>query len=150
MSLRRMRTNLSALGSADDIEQQFYEALREGDVDKLMNLWADDDDIVCVHPEGARIVGPTAIRAAFEAMLSNGAIDVRAENVRRVQTHASAMHSVVEHLRLMTPDGVRSGFVVATNVYMKLVEGWRLVAHHASPGATGERRELPETPQVLH
>lgn len=148
--MSRTRSNPSALGSADDIEQQFYEALREGDVEKVMALWSDDDDIVCVHPEGARIVGPAAIRAAFEAMLANGAINVRAENVRRVQTHASAMHSVVEHLQVMTPEGMRTGFVVATNVYMKSMEGWRLVAHHASPGATGERRELPETPQVLH
>ena len=148
--MSRTRANLSAIGSADDIEQQFYEALREGNVEKLMSLWSDDDDIVCVYPEGARVVGPTAIRSAFEIMLANGAVNVRAENVRRVQTHASAMHSVVEHLQVMTPDGPRTGFVIATNVYMKSMEGWRLVARHASPGATGERRELPETPQVLH
>jgi uncharacterized protein (TIGR02246 family) len=149
-SLRRTRTPSSALGSADDIEQQFYEALREGDVEKLMALWSDDEEIVCVQPEGARVVGATAIRASFEAMFARGAINVRAENVRRVHTNASAMHNVVEHVQLMTPEGPRSGFLVATNVYMKSIEGWRLVAHHASPGANGERREVVEARPVLH
>ena len=41
------------LASADDIEQQFYEALQRGDIDKLMAVWSDDDDIACVHPGGA-------------------------------------------------------------------------------------------------
>ena len=141
----------AAIGSADDIEQLFYEALREGDIEKLMALWADDDDIVCVHPDGARVIGPRAIRASFEAIFAQGTVNVQAENVRRVQTHASAMHNLVEHMQLMTPQGLRRGFLIATNVYVKSVEGWRLVAHHASPGANGERREQAEAPPpMLH
>ena len=63
------------LSSADDTEQQFYEALQRGDIEKLMAVWSDDDDITCVHPGGPRVVGPAAIRAAFESMFSNGTID---------------------------------------------------------------------------
>ena len=47
-------------GSADEIEAAFYEALRLGDIDKLMACWADEDDIVCVHPGGPRIIGANA------------------------------------------------------------------------------------------
>ena len=142
----------SSLDSADDIEQQFYDALRQGDLDALMALWADDDEIICVHPGGARLVGPAAIRAGFEAMFVHGGLDVQPGNVRRVHAHASAVHSVVEHVRLLMPDGPRSGFVVATNVYLKTLAGWRMVAHHASPGADGEPRELAAEPSavVLH
>jgi hypothetical protein len=34
-------------GNADECEAQFYDALREGDIDKLMRCWADEDEIVC-------------------------------------------------------------------------------------------------------
>ena len=50
-------------GTADDVEAAFYEALQSGDIDKLMACWADVDDIVCVHPDGPRVVGGVAIRA---------------------------------------------------------------------------------------
>ncbi|MDO9197770.1 nuclear transport factor 2 family protein, partial [Rhodoferax sp.] len=42
-------------GSADDIEAAFYEALQSADIDKLMVCWADEDEIVCVHPGGPRL-----------------------------------------------------------------------------------------------
>jgi ketosteroid isomerase-like protein len=44
-------------GSPDDIEAQFYDALRRGDIKALMGVWADDDEIVCVPPAGARLIG---------------------------------------------------------------------------------------------
>ena len=55
-------------GSPDDVEAAFYEGLQKGDIEQLMACWADEDDIVCIHPGGPRIVGAGAIRAAFDAM----------------------------------------------------------------------------------
>jgi uncharacterized protein (TIGR02246 family) len=138
------------LASPDEIEQEFYEALQSGDVERLMAVWSDDDDIVCVHPGGPRVVGPGAIRAAFDSIFSNGVVDARPEKVRRLNTHASAVHSVLEHVRMMTEEGPREGWVVATNVYLKTAQGWRMVAHHASPGAPGEVQEMIESASVLH
>jgi uncharacterized protein (TIGR02246 family) len=138
------------LASPDEIEQQFYEALQRGDIERLMAVWADDEDISCVHPGGPRVVGAGAIRAAFESMFANGAIDARPEKVRRLQTHACAVHSVLEHIHVMTTDGPQTGWVVATNVYVKAAQGWRLVAHHASPGSPREVQELVEAASVLH
>ena len=50
--------------SPDEAEARFYEALQAGDLDKLMAVWADDDEVVCVHPGGERVIGPAAIRAS--------------------------------------------------------------------------------------
>lgn len=55
-------------GTAADIEAAFYEALQTGDIDKLMACWADEDEIVCIHPGGPRVIGAGAIRASFEAI----------------------------------------------------------------------------------
>ncbi len=136
--------------SPDEAEQQFYEALQRGDIERLMALWSDDENISCVHPGGPRVVGASAIRAAFDAMFANGSINARPENVRRVQTHSCAVHSVLEQVRVMTAAGPQFARVIATNVYVKGAHGWQLVAHHASPGSLREVPEMTETAAVLH
>ncbi len=136
--------------SPDDTEQQFYEALQQGHIDQLMAVWSDDEDICCVHPGGPRLVGSSAIRSAFDAMFANGAVNVRPERVRRLHTHTCAVHSVLEQVQVMTPEGPQSAWVIATNVYVKSAQGWRLVAHHASPGTPREVQELVEVASVLH
>ena len=138
------------LASPDDLEQQLYEALQAGDIERLMAVWSDDEDITCVHPGGPRVVGAAAIRAAFESIFSNGAVNAHPEKVRRLQTHACAVHSVLEHIRVMTAEGPQSGWVIATNVYVKGTQGWRLVAHHASPGSPREVQDMGEAAAVLH
>ena len=139
------------MASPDDVEAQFYEALREADLDKLMALWADDDEVFCVHPGGPRVVGQQAIRAAFDAVFAgSGRIHVQPERVRRLRALDSAVNNVVERVQLQSDAGVQTGFVVATNVYLKTTQGWRMVAHHASPGTAHETPEIVETPSVLH
>ena len=136
-------------GSADDVEAAFYEALQRGDIDALMACWADEDDIVCVHPGGPRLVGAAAIRGAFEAMFGRGAIRATPERVRRIDALGAAVHNVLERVDLLTPEGPQHAWVVATNVYLKTTQGWRLAAHHASPGRS-EVAEATIPGQLLH
>jgi ketosteroid isomerase-like protein len=138
----------ASTGNADDIEAAFYESLQNGDIEKLMACWGDEDDIVCVHPGGARLVGPAAIRATFDAMFSNGTIRAQAIKVRKVETMSASVHSV--RIEVLTEEGPRHAYVIATNVYHKTAQGWRMMAHHASPGTPREMQEVSETPTVLH
>jgi len=134
----------------DEIEQQFYEALQRADIESLMAVWSDDDDIVCVHPGGPRVVGAAAIRASFDAIFANGAIDARPEKVRRLQTMNCAVHSVLERVTVPTDAGPKAAWVVATNVYLKSGGGWAMVAHHASPGSPREAQDIVEAASTLH
>ena len=136
-------------GSADEIESRFYEALQQGDLAALMALWADDEEIVCVHPGGERVIGMAAIRASFEAIFANGPIPVQPEQVHRIDALSTAVRHLVERVEVQTQDGARSAWVVATNVYVKTSFGWRLVAHHASPGGL-EPPADGEPPSTLH
>ena len=137
-------------GSADDIEAAFYEALQKGDIEKLMSCWADEDEVVCVHPGGPRVVGTHAIRAAFDAMFANGSIRARPQQVRKVESLTSVVHNVLERIEVLTEGGPAHAYVLATNVYHRTAQGWRMVAHHASPGTQNEAQEHSEPPQVLH
>lgn len=141
---------LAPFASSDDTEQQFYEALQRGDLERLMAVWSDDDDICCVPPGGARLLGAAAIRESFKAMFAVGPVPALPERVRRVVGLTSAVHSVLERIHVKTADGVRTAWVVSTNVYVRAAQGWRMVAHHSSPAAPGEVQELVEASATLH
>jgi len=136
------------LASPDDTEAQFYEALQHADLDHLMALWADDEEVACVHPGGPRIVGLVAIRAAFEAVFQRGAVQTHPERVRRLHSGDCAIHHVLERVQLHGE--ARQSWVIATNVYLKTALGWRLVLHHASPGSAGDVQELVTDAGTLH
>lgn len=149
MSKARQQAALG--GTPDDIEATFYEALQTADIEKLMACWADEDDIVCIHPGGPRVVGVAAVRAAFDALFAlGGSIQARPENIRRVDSLASAVHHVLEKVEVLTPDGPAKAYVLATNVYHRTPQGWRLVVHHASAGSDADAQEIQQTAQVLH
>lgn len=135
-------------GTPDDTEAAFYDALQHADIERLMACWADEDDVVCVHPGGPRLLGHAAIRASFEAMFANGAVLARPEKLQRHEDGHCSVHSVIERVAVLSDDGPRHAFVVATNVYVKTPQGWRLVAHHASPGTRAEPPD-PATPKPL-
>jgi uncharacterized protein (TIGR02246 family) len=148
--MRKPKISPAVSGSADDTEAAFYDALQSGDIEKLMACWSDEDDIICVHPGGARLLGAGTIRAAFDAMFANGSIQVRPEKVRTIDSMGASVHSVLERVEVLTEEGPRHAYVIATNVYQKTAQGWRMIAHHASPGTPREMQEIADTPQVLH
>lgn len=136
--------------SADELESAFYSALVKADIEAIMACWANDPYILCIHPGGTRLVGSNAIRLGFESIFSDGGIRVQVEKVRRMQTADVHIHSVVERVELMTPEGLGYAYVIATNVYQLGDSGWRMLAHHASPGTPQELLELADGPMVLH
>ena len=137
-------------GTPDDTEAAFYEALQQGDMDRLMACWNDEDDIVCVHPGGPRLVGHAEVRAGFEALFANGRVIAHPEIVRRAEAGVCSVHSVIERVDILTDDGVQHAWVVATNVYVKTAQGWRMVVHHASPGLRMEPPDVADVATVLH
>lgn len=149
-----MRKKPTTYNTVDDVEHAFYEAMQRGDTEALMACWADEDEMACVHPGGARLVGPRAIREAFEALFAGGhGVPVRVAQARQLLVGGRCIHHVVERIAILTDDGVQAAHVLATNVYTQTAQGWRMVAHHASPGQPAD--EMPvagggSAPTVLH
>ncbi len=150
MATHRKAQEAALAASCDDVEAQFYEALQHGDIERLMAVWADDDDIVCVHPGGPRVVGPAAIRAAFESIFSHAAIPVTPTAKRRIESAGCVVHNVLERVDVKAAEGTQTAWVIATNVFVQTIHGWRLVAHHASPGLSREPVDVSDSPSVLH
>jgi uncharacterized protein (TIGR02246 family) len=137
-------------GSPDEVEARFYEALQNGDLEALMAVWAEDEEIVCVHPGGGRVVGVAAIRASFAALFARGGVPVQPTQVRRLAWVGGALHHLAERIDIRHAEGVQTAWVLATNVYVKSAQGWRMVAHHASPGEPGAPPAGDDAPSTLH
>ena len=138
------------LASAQDVENAFYEALERADLELMMSIWADDEEIVCVHPDGPRLIGYAAIRDAWRRIFENGNLfDIRISQLSKVTTPFAVMHSVLEEIRLRSKADVMAP-VTATNLYVRGAMGWRMVSHHASPVPPVASDTKNEAPKVLH
>jgi ketosteroid isomerase-like protein len=141
-----MKTARQLNGSAAEVETAFYDALNRADVEALMLLWADDDEILCIHPGGPRLHGHAAIQASFEAILARGGLQIRPSQLHVAHTLMSALHSVVEGV---TSSAGEPAHLVATNGYLKTPQGWRMVLHHVSV-APGPAPQAAGRPSSLH
>ncbi|MBI4984064.1 MAG: nuclear transport factor 2 family protein [Rhodocyclales bacterium] len=119
--------------SPQDVENAFYEALERADLEAMMAVWAEDEEIVCIHPGGPRFTGYAEIREAWRRVFAAGTrLHVSLSPPSVVMTPFTAVHSLVEQIGLAGDDSERAP-VVATNVYVRGPLGWRMVVHHASP-----------------
>ncbi|MFO1304549.1 MAG: nuclear transport factor 2 family protein [Burkholderiales bacterium] len=118
--------------SPQDAALAFYQAFEAQDIDAMMATWADDEEIVCVHPGGARVVGYDAVRATWEQIFGGEKLSFRLENVVMIETVGLAMQSGIEQVSVA---GGTTQAAAATNIFMRTPSGWRLVCHHASPVA---------------
>jgi uncharacterized protein (TIGR02246 family) len=131
--------------SPQDVETAFYDAIERADLEALMALWAEDEEIVCVHPGSPRYLGYQAIREAWKRVLEgNLRMRLRVVEQTRIQGPFSAIHTVIEHISVQGNESTHAP-VIATNVYVRGPLGWRLAVHHASPAPPGSSEETPKT-----
>lgn len=117
--------------SPQDAALAFYQAFEARDLDAMMATWAEDEEIVCIHPGGPRLAGFDAVRASWERIFSGGGeISFRLEAMVLIETVGLAMQSAIEEIRGSERDAQASA--IATNVFMRTPSGWRMVCHHAS------------------
>ena len=132
-----------------DAEAAFYEAFMKHDLDGMMAVWADDDEVYCVHPRGPRVTGVAQVRESWRQIFATAQglrFQVRQQHL--LQAMMVSIHSVYEQITLADEGRARRS-VVATNVYMRTDRGWRMMAHHASPAPELEEVEARRT-KTLH
>ncbi len=116
-----------------DAETAFYEAFTKSDLDGMMAVWADDDEIFCIHPHGARISGVEQIRESWREIFAGGqTLSFHLREQQFLNGMMLSVHSVYEQITV-SGEARPHNPMVATNIYLRTERGWRMVAHHASP-----------------
>lgn len=133
-----------------EAEAAFYHAFETGDINAMMRVWHDDDEIVCVHPHGKRLIGRAAIRESWVQIFSQ---DIKLNFKISDQVYFNeknlAIHMVHENILV----GDTTHFqppVLATNLFLNTKQGWRLIAHHASASPEPDMKNTRSSPSLLH
>ena len=89
--------------TAQDAENAFYEALERCDLEAMMAVWAEDEDIICVHPGGPRLSGQDQVRESWAQIFAGGP-SPRLAIAQQVAISAMmiAVHSVHENITMWT------------------------------------------------
>lgn len=139
----------TSFASPDDVEHAFYELVAEGDADRLILIWADDEDTVCVHPTGIRLTGLVPIRESWRSIFGNARMRIEAESVAHWQGTVMAIHHLTE-LLFIGDDPNPHGPLHVTHVYVRGAHGWRLAGRHASAADDGYQAMADAIPHTLH
>jgi ketosteroid isomerase-like protein len=134
----------------DDAERAFYDALARADLDAMMAVWAEDEEVVCVHPGGARFTGLASIREMWRQLFAADVkIKIRTTHPVRTQAMLMAVHCVLEHVSIDGDEHIGPP-MISTNVYMRGAQGWQLIVHHASPAPDSNGLLAQEAPRIVH
>lgn len=114
-----------------ECEKTFYTALAQKNSQQMCDVWAQDEDVVCVLPSGLLIQGYNMVcnfwQDFFKKMTTKYNISV---NVRQ-QTNGVMLtaHNVIEELSFINPENNQEEILltVAINLYIRTADGWRLL-----------------------
>ena len=129
--------------SPEEAEAAFYRAIERADVIAMMTVWAEDEEIVCVHPGGQRLVGIDAVRESWRQIFAAGPrMRFKLVEPRTHRSRLLSIHTLYEQITVGADP--RQHLVLATNVYLLSASGWRMLMHHASP--LPPEAALPQAP----
>lgn len=130
-------------------EAAFYQAIERADLEAMMSVWAEDEEIICVHPGGPRLAGYSAVRESWRQIFVGGpSMRFTLANQVYSQGMLFSVHSLHENIVIVGQQR-RPPPVLVTNVYIRGPLGWRMLVHHASPGPAGGDAAL-EKPKIIH
>ena len=136
--------------SARDVEAAFYEALAHSDLEAMMAVWSEDEEVICVHPGGPRLQGLTAVRESWRELFDgNPRLDIRITQGVAQNFMMVAVHSVLEFISLEGDEQLGPP-MIATNIYSRGPDGWRMVMHHASPAPEERTLMVQDAPRTVH
>ena len=112
----------------------FYRAFNERDYDAMEQVWAPGGAMSCLHPGQNPLLDRAEILASWHSILKHpNAPRVRCTDewvIGRTGLATVICREILADVQLM-----------ATNTFVKLAEGWRMVGHHSGPVPSVERAQ---------
>lgn len=135
--------------SADEIEAveranaAFYRSFASRAMDDMDALWARDHQVTCIHPGWPLLVGRDAVVGSWRTILEGGGAPDTIRCLRPV------IQVLGDAAWVLCTEDLGAGSLVATNVFVREADAWRLVHHQAGPTPHGSAVE-EEGGDALH
>ena len=139
------------MSGLDEIEQanaRFYQAFETLDLARMDLVWSHGPHVKCVHPGWPILIGWEAVRSSWEAIFENTAeMRFTLSDVRASASGNLAWVTCTENIFSEVRGRLSVTSVLATNLFERGPDGWRLIHHHASHVLTAAPDDAaPETP----
>ena len=125
---------------------EFYTAIETSDLARMRNVWMDDDSASCVHPGWRVLHGTSRIMRSWAVIFANTPYiqffltDVEVSVWADVAS-VTCTENVLTGDETTGPDAFGGAKAVATNVFVRTTDGWRLWIHHASPVLSADHHD---------
>lgn len=122
----------------------FYEAVERGDADAMDELWLLDDGVSCVHPGWPVLSGRGEVLRSYALIMAHtDYIQFFLTDVRVEIAADTAVVTCTENILSSDPaepadepGALVGAHVVATTVFRRAGDDWRIWSHHGSPVLT--------------
>jgi hypothetical protein len=127
-----MTSSAAVFAHPESAEEAFYGAFATLDLAGMGAVWVQEQRPFCVHPGGDLLEGRRAVLESWREIFSGSeppAIEHRL--LGSFQSGDLAIHLVEEMIQPRRSGG-QANRVLATNVYVREADCWRIAEHHAS------------------
>ena len=116
--------------------QRFYDAFGALDIEMMDDVWDQSEKAMCVHPGWPALMDWEMIRQSWDRIFQNTSLMLfNIRSINAVVVGDCGWVTCTENISSVL-QGTASNFgILATNIFVRTPEGWRMIAHHASPGA---------------
>ena len=116
------------------VNDRFYQALEELNLDQMERLWLHEPWVRCIHPGWDVLVGWEHVRESLEQIFaSTGWMRVTPTECNIHVFGDVGMVACAENITASRDSDVGVAVAQATNLFRRTPEGWRMFHHHASP-----------------
>ena len=122
---------------------EFYRAFGTGDIEAMDALWADREEVACIHPGWPPVRGRTDVMASWRGILAEPPEPA-------VQPAEEQVYLMGDAALVVCFEAIGEIFLAATNVFLRLGGAWRLVHHHAGLTEHRPRTARPRPSGMLH
>jgi hypothetical protein len=110
------------------VNEAFYRAFAERDLRAMEALWSHRSAVACVHPGWNALTDREAVMSSWEGILRN-------PSAPRVRCLEPTVYVAGNTAFVVCYEAIESDFLVATNIFAREAEGWRIVHHQAGQTA---------------
>src|SRR5439155_25932004 len=108
--------------------ESFYRAFAARDAAAMEALWATDLPVACVHPGWAPLTDRAAVMQSWRNILSNA-------NAPKVVCRSPRLFHYGDVAAVVCFEMIEGQFLVATNLFVRQGNAWKMVHHQAGPTA---------------
>lgn len=121
------------VAEVEEANARFYRAFETLEPAQMDAVWVHSERAQCVHPGWPLIVGWAAIRSSWETIFANTTeMRFTISDPRVGGTAELAWVTCTENILSDVQGRVSATSLLATNIFERTLDGWRMIHHHAS------------------